>query len=433
MIKIFAYSTFLVTSLISANIWAADTGNKKPAAKSAPAIKASTALDIVAVAGEEAISSFDVDARSKFVIVTSNLSNSEEVRKNIRPQIIRSLIDEALQRNFAKEKNITVEQSDIEKAIATIEQQRGMQPGSIAAMMQANNIPAKTFTDQIRSQLMWNKWLGKNILPQIKISDEEIALAKSRIAKQPNISEMEISLIALPVSKKQKEAEVKKTADNLVSELQKGAKFEELARQFSQGDGKSFWVRPEQLDPNIAAILKTKKEGDITPPIRTADGFSIIKIFHVRSAASKLSDQEITLKEIIMKLKQDAPSKEADALLKIAEEVAKHAGTCEEKGIAGISNLDDMNIEVNFRTSPASDLPPAIRSLSETMKVGAISTPLASDDGIRLYMLCGKKEIEGSGVSSANIREALLHQRFALEAEKQMRILRRDSFIEIRE
>ena len=395
--------------------------------------KPAPALNIVAVVGDQAISSFDIDARIKFIVATTKISNSPEVLKNIRPQVIRALIDESLQRQKARDNDIKIEDADIAKAIASIETQRGMQAGAIFAMLAANKVPEKTFADQIRAQLSWNKWLSKNAVPNIKISDEEIALAKAQIVAQPNVNELEISIIALPVDKKKIEASVKKTADNLVKELRNGAKFEEVARQFSNSDGKSFWVRPQQLAPDVAQVLVSKKEGEITNPIRTAEGFSIIKIFHVRTAVAKAFDEDITLKEILLKLKPDAPHKEADALLEIAQEVAKHSGTCEEKGIAGINDIDSLDIDVNFHTTPKSELPPAIRTIIGTLKIGEISTPFASDEGIRLYMLCGKKEAENSPVSTAKIRDALLHQKFDLEAQKQLRNLRRDTFIEIRE
>lgn len=393
--------------------------------------EAASALNIAAVVGDQVITSFDVDARIKFIIATTKISNSPEMLKNIRPQVIRTLIDEALERQVAKKGDIKIEDGEVTRAVATIEAQRGMPAGAIANMLKTKNVPEKTFTDQVRAQLSWNKWLGKNVLPDVKVGDDEIILAKSRLAAQPNVNEMEIAVIDLPVDKKKAEVDVQKIADNLVVELKKGAKFEELARQFSAGNIKSFWVHPQELDANIAQVLGGKKEGEITAPIRTALGFSIIKILNVRAVANAAKDEEITLKEILMKLKPDAKDTEKATLLQIAEQVSKNAGTCEEKNVAGIADLSGADIEVNFRTAPASELPPAIKTIANTLKIGDISTPFASEDGIRLYMLCGKKETDG--VSPNQIREALMRQKFELEAQKNLRNLRRDTFIEVRE
>src|SRR6185312_16089759 len=114
---------------------------------------------------------------------------------------------------------------------------------------------------------------------------------------------------------------------------------EEISRQFSSGaanaGGKveSFWVSPQRLDPRIARALSSTGKGAITDPVRTDAGYVIIKVYDTRSAGgaaeaeesdSPAADTQVTLKEILLKLKPDAKDKDADLLLQIGEDVAKH-------------------------------------------------------------------------------------------------------------
>lgn len=407
-----------------------------------PETAAGSALNIVAVVNDKAISSFDVNNRIKFIIATTKISNTPDTLAKIKPQVIRTLIDESLQIQEAEKNNIEINDQEITQAIATIEAQRQMPAGGIANMLAANNVPEKTFNDQIRAQLAWNKIITRNIRGRIKISDEEVALAQGHItsAEPVNISikEIEIAVINLPIDKPAQEAEIKKLGNKLYSELGKGASFEEIARQFSAGgDGKPFWIRPEQLDSNISQTLKATKEGVITAPIRTNNGLSIIKLLHIRTNKNKAKDNahdsQITLKEILLKLKPTASSKEVDVLLQIGEEVAKNPGSCEDKNVANISDLDAFDIEVNLRKTTLSELPPALRSISESLKIGDISTPFASAEGIRLYMLCEKKEITGVYINADKIKDGLFRQKFELEAQKYLRDLQRSAFIDIRQ
>lgn len=401
-----------------------------------PAGAQTASLHIVAVVGNHAISSFDVDSRLKFIFATTNISHTPDMVANIRPQVIRSLIDESLETQEAAKNNIQIEDKEVVQAIATIEEQRGMPPGGISAILKEHRVPEKTFTDQIRAQLAWGRLLSKIVRPKIKISENEVSLAQGRIsipAAKNNIKEIEIAVINLPVEKAKDEKEIKKLGDKLWGELNKGARFEEIARQFSaNSDGKSFWIRQEQLDPAVASVLKTMTEGTVTQPIRTANGYSIIKLLHIRASKDNSPEMEVTLKEILLKLKPTASGKEADILLQIAEEVAKNPGSCQEKGVASISDPDNFDIEVNFRKAPMSELPPALRSISDSLKLGDISTPFASAEGIRLYMLCDKKDITNQPVSADKVREILFKQKFELEAQKYLRNLRRETFIEIR-
>lgn len=417
-------------------------------AKTEKIVKTSNgAMAIAAVVNSHAISSFDVDNRIKFILSTTRISNTPDMLANIRPQIIRALIDESLQIQEAEKNNIKIDDAEVAQAITSIEAQRGMPTGGIANMLAANHIPEKTFNDQIRSGLAWNKLLSKNVRGRIKISDEDVTLSKGRtISTTPaeaipvNIKEVEIAVISLPVEKREREAEMKKLSEKLSAELHKGASFEDVARQFSAGgNGQSFWINPQQLDSNIAQALMATKEGGITAPIRTHDGFSIIKLLHIRADKRTPKNKneehnvEVTLKEILLKLKSTDNNKDADILLQIGEAIAKNPGSCEEKGVASISALDGFDIEVNMRKAAASELPPALRSISESLKLGDMSTPFASAEGIRLYMLCGKKEIVGAPPLSADkIREGLFRQKFDLEAQKYLRDLRRGAFIDVR-
>lgn len=281
--------TLLITSALN-NVKAEEI--KKPASK--PTKISGNSLAIAAVVNDQAISSFDVENRMKFIFATTRMSNTPDMIANIKPQVIRTLIDEKLQLQEAEKNNVTVDDNEVTQAIAGIEAQRGMPAGSITKMLASNNVPIQTFNDQIRAQLSWSKLLGKTVRGRIKIGDDEIAIAQKNAnliekqtapkAEEIKIREVEIAVINLPIEKREQEKELKKMVEKLYGELRNGASFEEVARQFSaNSDGKSFWIRPEQLDANIAKILRSTNEGSVTPPVRTSSGFSIIKLLHVRA------------------------------------------------------------------------------------------------------------------------------------------------------
>ncbi len=403
---------------------------------------------IAAVVGGDAVSYWDVANRVKFIIVTAKLSNTPDVLERIRPQVIRSLIDEKLQLQEAARNDIKVSDDDISHAIADIETQRNMPPGAIDGILQDNNVPKTTFIQQVHAQLAWNKLLAKKIRPHVRISDEEIAMASRQAALPPSKpatvpQELQIAVLTLSVDKPSREAEVRKLGDKLAREMRSGASFEEVSRQFSSGGkAETFWVAPRQLDPHIAHALVGASKGTITEPVRTNEGYTIIKVYNTRAiggapatpaeAPAQATETQVTLKEILLKLKPDAPNKEAGVLLQIAEEVAKNPGTCQEKSVAGLSNPEEADIEVDFRPSLLSQLPPALKLIADGLKLGEISTPFASDDGIRLYMLCDKKEVAAGTPDREQIFRMLMQQKMELEAQKYMRNLRREAFIEMR-
>ena len=451
----------LATTILSTAASASPSTKAEPLA----AVSLGRDMGIAAVVGSDAISSYDVDNRIHFIIVTAHLSNTRDVIEKIRPQVVHSLIDEKLQLQEAQKNDIKVSQSDIDQAIEAIEQQRSMPKGAIYRILDENHVPRETFINQIRAQLSWNQLLGKKIRPQVHVSEEEIAMASRRFTpgkkNEPKtgpktiahgaVRDLKISLITLPVDKPGRLPEIKRLADKLVKEVRAGASFEEVSRQFSSvvansgGKVEAFWIPLTQLDPNIARALSNATAGMVTDPLPSNQGFTIIKVYDVRSANAKQAtpvqeaEEEdkpkavtVTLKEILLRIKPDAENKEADMMLKVGEDVAKNPGTCEEKGVANIKNFDEFDIEVNFRTQLLSDLPPALKIIAENLKTGDISTPFASREGIRLYMLCNKKEVEIVPADHEEIYRMLTQQKMELEAQKYIRNLRREVFIDIR-
>ncbi len=392
-------------------------------------------LDIEAVVGEEVISTYDVNSRIKFVIATTSLSNTAEVRQGIRPQIIRALIDERLQLKNAEANKINISDEEVARAIKGIEKQRNMSDGAIARMLANNNVPAETFTQQVKAQLAWSALMSRKVRPHVKISDEEVKLAHIKLPKPDVKQELRIAALVLSVDKPGRDPEIKQLAQKLSGEIRGGASFEEVYRQFSGIGGKpeSFWVKPEQLDPAIGRALKNAQSGMISAPIRTNDGYTIIKVYDTRSLEKATpKEEEVQLKEILLRLKNDASPKEADVLLQIGEEVAKNPGSCKEEGIASIDNLGDFDIEVKLTSNRLSALAPAVKIIADNLKVGDISTPFASSEGIRLYMLCGRGEAPDIADDKEQLANVLFQQKMALEAEKYMRNLRREAFVEIR-
>lgn len=79
-------------------------------------------------------------------------------------------------------------------------------------------------------------------------------------------------------------------ARKLIERLEKGAKFEELARKESmddnskRNDGDLGWFTPERMDPAFAEAVKGLKPGDYThTPVQTQYGWHVIRVDDIRA------------------------------------------------------------------------------------------------------------------------------------------------------
>ena len=85
---------------------------------------------IAAIVNEDVISEYDLRARMQVVIVSSNLRPTAKLRQRLGQQVLRNLIDERLQAQEAKRKNISVTKRNMRTAIARLEKRNKLSPGS---------------------------------------------------------------------------------------------------------------------------------------------------------------------------------------------------------------------------------------------------------------------------------------------------------------
>lgn len=426
-------------NFIQSTRWPRIMGGFAVLAALAMPLPAAAQLGIAAVVNDDMISSLDVEQRMRFTLATTDLSDSPEVRERLRPQIIRQLVDEHLQMQEAARLGIVVTQEEIDGAFENVNQQRGLPSGSFERFLESRNVPLETVKGQMRAQIGWSKVVVDSLRKKVRVSEDEIRREQENAALGKDISEFRVSSIVLAVDSPEDEPSVRELAIKLATEIRGGANFSALARQFSAGsadiieENQNRWVAPHQLEPVLAKALNALEVGEVSPPIRTLAGYHLIKLHDARTVnTAQVLDSEIVLKQITMKLKHTAEHQEAEVLLDIAREVAKYPGTCQEDQIAGASGLEDLQFDVNFQRARFRQLQPQLQTMLASLRVGDVSEPYATPEGIHMVQLCERVEMPRQLPPAEQVREKLYRDKIEMEAVKRMRDLRREALIEVR-
>lgn len=391
-------------------------------------------ISIAAVVNDEAVSTLDIENRLKMVLATTQLSDTPEVRERLKPQILRALVMERLQEQEAAANNISVDAQEVEDAIASIEQQRGMPSGSLLERLDGMGVPRESFQDQIRAQLAWTKLIVRKLKPLVKVSEEELDRERAKQKGAGGAAEVQIEVLSLPVDKPESDAQVKALAEKLVSEIRGGARFESVAGELGGGQPVApFWTPLSALDPVLAASVGNAGKGEVSDPVRTLEGYTIVKLLDKRDgAAGAPMVTEAVVKDILLKLRFDAGKQDVEASLAVGREVAKTPGDCSSRSVAGISNLKDFDIQVEFHREMLEEMASGLREAVEKLPVGGVSEPYASEDGIRLFMLCERVERPAPLADRDETMARIQQQKLELEAQKYLRRLRREASVELR-
>ncbi|MEE8563668.1 MAG: peptidylprolyl isomerase [Alphaproteobacteria bacterium] len=393
-------------------------------------------LGILAVVNDEPISDFDLDQRLNFIIRLSSLKDNEKTRRTLAPRVLRTLVNETLRLQEAKNQNVTVTQKEIRRALAQETTRYRLPPGQIEPFLKSRGVSMSTLIRQIKAAIGWSKLIRRKFLRTVVVSEEEIDKALARFKESLNKPRHLAAEIFLPVESSNDEAKIRQDADKIIGELNRGASFRLLARQFSQSasarhGGDIGWVRPGQLTPEVEAVLSRLPPGTVSKPIRTATGYHIVFLRERRAAVAMVSqDATVVIRQIILPVAAGAARAEWESQSSLAKTIKDTANGCADFGT--ISRELGSQLSGNIGRVKVKELPAQIRNLVSTIPVGVASNPERVAQGLRIIMVCDRTAKASKLPDRNRIRRTLQARHLDTRARRHLRALRQSAFIEYR-
>ena len=388
---------------------------------------------IAAIVNRDAITLNDLDQRVRFMGLGARLPEGGEARTRLLNEVLRSMINERLQLQESVRQGVEVTEKEVQDQVAEIERRNRMQRGGLATMLKQRNIDPRTFEDQVRASLAWQKVIQVKIQPQIRVSDLEVATVLKRLKENKDKLQYRVQEIFLPVDNPQQQARALQTAQFILGQLRGGASFEILARQFSQtgtasSGGDMGFLFEGQMEVEIERAVKQLKTGQVAGPVRGTGGYYILRLSDRRTIGGRNPDvKSVAVAQATIRLPEKptpAQVKQAqERLVKVGAEAKDCAGLV--KGITeagGLGRIADEIVPEQQR--------PEIRALIAPLKVGQVSRPFVEFNTVSLYKRCedtGAKDPE-----EKDVREALVRQRVGAFAERFLKELRRSAYVDIR-
>ncbi len=389
-------------------------------------------MRIAAVVNDDVISIYDLAARIDIVVASSNLTDAPELRRQIAPQVLRSLVDEHLQIQEANRLDIAVGDKEVQFAINQIEKNRDIGVGGFDSFVNAHRLDREAVVVQIKAEIAWSKVITRRLNSAITVGEDEIDEALARLESSRGQPENRVAEIFLSIESPEQEREILKTAENLLAQLRQGAEFTGIARQFSQSatsavGGDIGWVIAGQLPAPIDAVLPDMAAGEISKIIRTFDGVHIVKLLDRRTVLT--ADPMKTRLQLAQLIIDDFAANQELVQEKIARAHAE-AESC----------ADMLRLSADF-ISPQSgdlgelslgDMPLDLRQAVSQLDAMALSAPLPFGGGFRILMICERDEATIELPSRSDLRQAIGNRRLELQARRYLRDLRRSAFVDVR-
>jgi len=389
-------------------------------------------MRIAAVVNDDVVSIYDLVTRLDIIIASSNLKDSGELRRQIAPQVLRTLIDERLEIQEAGRLDIGISPDELQRAISAVEQNNRLPAGGLEKFIEARRLDRLAFLEQIRTELLWSKVIRLRLGSTISVSDDEIDETLARLKENQGKPEYRVAEIFLAVPSAEQEKEIQSTAANLTAQLRGGATFAAIAQQFSQSatsavGGDIGWLVEGQLPDELNNVVAGMKAGDVSDPIRTYDGFYILFLRDRRNVLSADPlDSNLVLAQLILPAEGKGSAAETDLLAAL------------RSGLTGCEAMLERGKDVasplsgNLGSMKLGDLPADLRKSLATLAVGQASVALPFEQGSRVLMICEREEASVQLPDRDGIRRKLGNSRLELLGRRYLRDLRRSAFIDFR-
>lgn len=405
-----------------------------------PAARAPQGLSesVAAVVNDDIISTYDLGQRMRLLIATSGIQPTQENLPQFQREALVALVDERLQfqelRRVEREQKIDIlaEDAEIDEEIDGMAQQNNMNRQQFMGFLSSRGIGAETLRQQLRAQISWARWIRGRYGSRLRVGDDQIAATQARLAAQAAKPQYNIGEVLLDATRVGGMQQAMAGAQQLVAQMQQGAPFPAVARQFSAlptaaTGGDAGWVSASEVPPEVAPVLEQLRPGQLSQPIAVRDGVYIIYLKDKRAGGNTTL---VSLKQAAVPLPQGASAEDEAAarakLVALKPQIPNCAGLeAAAQKVQGVVAGDLGEADVN-------DLAAPFREASENLKVGEISDPIRTGAGLHLVAVCARRNAGGGQMDKEQIESRLFSQQLSMIARRYMRDLRNSATIETR-
>lgn len=393
---------------------------------------------VAAVVNDDIISSYDLMQRMRLLMATSGMQPTQENLPQIEQEALRSLIDERLQmqelKRVEKQQKITIISTDkeVEEQIGEIAQSNRVSADQLKQQLVAQGIGLETWRAQLRAESSWQSWIQGRYGSRLRIGEDQIKAYQRRLADAAAKPQYQISEVFLDAARVGGMEVAQNGAAQLITQMQQGAPFAAVARQFSgsataANGGEVGWVSQGEMPPEVDAALEQLRPGQLSRPIQVRDGVYIIYLRDKR-AGSKTAI--VDLKQVAAPLAADATQAQIEAATKTLADLKPKITSCQTLE-ATAAKIDGL-VAGDLGEAEITDLAPAFQEAANKLEVGQVSDPIRTDAGLHLIAVCGKRQGGANAPTHDQIENRLRGQQLALIAKRYLRDLRNQATIETR-
>ncbi len=273
---------------------------------------------VVAVVSDEALTLSEVQEEGQPVIrkIFQDFVGAERERRmeEAQKRLLEDLIDRRLMYQIAKREGLLPSAAEVNGAVDELKRNNNVtDDAQFRTLLRAEGLTVEQVRRSVGERLAIGRLLARQVRSSIILTEEELQkFYESHQEKYQRIPLAEIRHILIPAPPGLDEATIRSRVEEVVAKIQGGADFVQVSQEYSGERGAELMkVHRGELAPEIEAEAFGLPEGGVSPPIRTAAGWHVIKLERAqREPVAPFAEVRESIREQLFQEKFDAKKKE---------------------------------------------------------------------------------------------------------------------------
>lgn len=356
----------------------------------------------------------------------------------LRRQVLDRLVLMKLQLQRADDQGVRVSDADVDQAVQNVAAQNKMTPDQLHAAVEQSGLSFAAFRQQLHDQLVVQKLHQSVVRDSVSVTDSEI----NNLLNSPSYKAGEVHLahiqVSIPSGASPSDIQAAQSkAEQALAAIKGGMAFKAAAIRFSDAQdaldgGDLGWRRLDEVPPAFVDTIDSLKPGEVSGILHGPTGFHIMQLIATR-APSKQMVTEYHARQILIRPSEllsptQAQQKAQDLYNRI---VNKHQDFAK---LAKDNSNDDTtaNAGGDMGWFQQSDWGELIGQKVDALKDGEISQPFQSEAGWHIVQRLGERSSDmTTQVARDQARQAIGNRKADQAYDDYLRELRSSSYVKI--
>lgn len=356
---------------------------------------------IIAVVDREVITYRELQDRIRIVLDQLQKQGiAWPPQEALEKQVLERIINDRLQLQLAAQTGLRVDDSQLDRTIERIAEQNRLSISQFREALEADGISFHKFREDIRNEIILARLREREVDNRIVVTEAEIDnLLTTRASRPAEPDEYDLSHILIRVPE---EADpdtllrLERKAQDVLARLQAGESFSEVSASYSDAPnalegGNLGWKKLDQIPTLFADAVQQLQAGQLSPLLRSPNGFHILRVDARRGGSSPLMVQQSRVQHILIKLSEVVSEDDAKHRLNDLRERLVHGGASFAE-LARLHSEDGSAASGGLLgwVSPGDTVPEFEQAVNE-LKPGEISQPVRTPFGYHLIQVLERR------------------------------------------